>query len=229
MPVVVIDPGHGGKTAVGGSSANNAKGPMGLLEKTVTLDIASRVRAALRGMGIEVQLTRQEDRNIGLIQQANFARDRAADAFVSIHFNGFNGAVQGTETFHHVDASSDSVALASAVQAAVLKVTQYANRRAKPGKYGVINPVHHHHNTAACLLEVSFMDVLQEERRLADEGYKSRIADAIATSIVGWLIADLRLPLNHAGFALHGDDALELAELEDGFAALHSNEDGQQA
>ena len=30
MPTIVIDPGHGGATATGGSSANNATGPNGL-------------------------------------------------------------------------------------------------------------------------------------------------------------------------------------------------------
>ncbi|MFL6331777.1 MAG: N-acetylmuramoyl-L-alanine amidase, partial [Pyrinomonadaceae bacterium] len=46
-PVVVLDPGHGGETAVGGSSPNNATGPNKLLEKNLTLDLARRVQKIL--------------------------------------------------------------------------------------------------------------------------------------------------------------------------------------
>jgi N-acetylmuramoyl-L-alanine amidase len=40
MAVVVIDAGHGGASKVGGSSANNATSPSGLLEKQLTLAVA---------------------------------------------------------------------------------------------------------------------------------------------------------------------------------------------
>ncbi len=37
MSRIVIDPGHGGTTATGNSSANNAKGTKGTLEKELRL------------------------------------------------------------------------------------------------------------------------------------------------------------------------------------------------
>jgi N-acetylmuramoyl-L-alanine amidase len=45
MATIVIDPGHGGTTAVGGSSPNNARGPGGTPEKTFTLDVGRRLAA----------------------------------------------------------------------------------------------------------------------------------------------------------------------------------------
>ena len=47
-PVVVLDPGHGGSVKVGGSSPNNAVGAGGLLEKDLTLDVATRTAALHR-------------------------------------------------------------------------------------------------------------------------------------------------------------------------------------
>ncbi len=89
MPIVVIDPGHGGSEKLGGSSPSNAAGPCGLLEKTVTLRVARAARTALRAAGVGVVLTRGRDVNLGLLARAIVAREARAAAFVSIHFNGW--------------------------------------------------------------------------------------------------------------------------------------------
>ena len=87
-PVVVLDPGHGGSVKVGGSSPNNAVGAGGLLEKDLTLDVATRT-AALLANDARVILTRTSDVNLGLADRAEVASANGAAAFVSVHFNGF--------------------------------------------------------------------------------------------------------------------------------------------
>lgn len=193
MAIVVLDPGHGGTTTVGGSSPNNAVGPTGLLEKTVTLDVAKRARLLLQADGINVRMTRTTDTNLGLAARAHVARDAGADAFVAIHLNGFDGSAQGTETYHHNNASPDSRALAAVVQAEVLKATGLADRRVKKAGFAVLRPANHHSNTAACMVEISFMDVAAEEARLKTATYKESVAVAIASAIKGWLVADRRI------------------------------------
>ena len=47
MTTVVIDPGHGGTLATGGSSANHTTGPTGLREKDATLALARALRTEL--------------------------------------------------------------------------------------------------------------------------------------------------------------------------------------
>ncbi|MFV3129626.1 N-acetylmuramoyl-L-alanine amidase family protein [Niveispirillum sp. KHB5.9] len=194
MATVVIDPGHGGANAVGGSSPNNAQGPTGLLEKVVTLDLAKRTAPLLKAAGITVLLTRATDVNLGLEARATVAKNAGADAFVSIHLNGFDGEAQGTETFHHPDASADSRALADHVLKGVLTATGLKNRGVKVDSLGVLKPSYHADKTAACLLEVSFMDVPAEEARLKTDTYKDGIAKALADAIKAWLSADGRLP-----------------------------------
>ena len=63
--VVVLDPGHGGDSKIGGSSANNATSASGVPEKTMTLELAKLVRKELNkissgrpGSDIKVHLTR---------------------------------------------------------------------------------------------------------------------------------------------------------------------------
>lgn len=193
MAIVVLDAGHGGTTKVGGSSPNNAQGPTGLLEKAVTLDVAQRVRPLLVADGIHVRMTRTTDKNVGLDARAHVARDSGADAFVSIHLNGFDHIVQGTETYHHTSASADSRALAATVHAAVLKATGLKDRKVKKENFAVLRPANHAATTAACLVEISFMDIAAEEARLRTATYKEAIAVGIASAIKGWLVADQRM------------------------------------
>lgn len=186
--IVVIDPGHGGTSEVGGSSANNATGPKGTKEKDLTLEVAKEVERVLKFQGYEPSLTRTTDVNLGLADRAFVAQQKAAKAFVSIHFNAFKDPkVQGTETLHHRDASDESKELARAVQARVLAVTGHRDRGVKPQELGVLQPSRHDLMTAACLVEVSFLTNAVEEDRLMDDGYKKRIAEAIAAGIADYI------------------------------------------
>ncbi len=191
---VVLDPGHGGPSQppkVGGSSWNNAIGPTGLLEKTVTLDVALFAQTHLTALGVQCTLTRQTDVNLGLSERAAVAERIAADAFVSIHFNASDAHnAQGTETFAHTRASAESSSLAASVQAAMVRATGYRDRGVKIASFDVINPAYHHAGTAVCLVEVSFMDVAAEEAKLKTAEYKDRIALALAQAIHGWLSAN---------------------------------------
>jgi N-acetylmuramoyl-L-alanine amidase len=187
---VVIDPGHGGLQAVGGSSPNNAVGPNGLLEKSVTLDLALFAQLYLGGLGVECVLTRQTDVNLGLAARADVARRIQADAFVSIHFNASkNHDAQGTETWIHTRASAASRGLAAIVQAGAVAETRYRDRGVKVNSFEVLNPAYHAPGTAACLVELSFMDIATEEARLRDSTYKTKLANAVGQSIYGWLVA----------------------------------------
>ncbi|MDP3747197.1 MAG: N-acetylmuramoyl-L-alanine amidase [Phenylobacterium sp.] len=225
MAIVVIDPGHGGAAEVGGSSPNNARGPSGLLEKSVTLDLARRVRTLLASANIDARLTRDDDRNLGLEARARLARQAKADAFVSIHLNGFNGVAQGTETYHHGGGSADSKALAAVVQAATVKATGLKDRGVKSATFGVLRPDHHAPTTAACLVEISFMDTAAEEGRLKTDSYKDQVARALARAITGWLVTDQRLsgdPERHLAAPQAFGPAKGLPE--DGYEAVHGLE-----
>ncbi|MFG1480034.1 N-acetylmuramoyl-L-alanine amidase [Xanthobacter sp. V4C-4] len=213
MAKIVLDPGHGGHVRVGNSSPNNAVGPTGLLEKTVTLNLAHRAEKILSGRGHTVVLTRAGDVNLGLADRAEAARSIAAPVFVSIHLNAFNGAAQGTETLCDLVHSSASASLCRAVQKRLVAATHYKDRNASfPGgvksqPLGVLKASLHHADTACCLAEVSFMDVPAEEARLRNEDYLDRLAHALADGIVDHLGAG-RL------------EALALPEsFEDGFTA----------
>lgn len=92
---VVIDPGHGG-------SETGAIGPVtGITEKNLALAIAGRLRdLILERLGIDVRLTRPDDRDMTLEERTAVANNLKADVFISIHANAYRGrGVRGAETF----------------------------------------------------------------------------------------------------------------------------------
>jgi N-acetylmuramoyl-L-alanine amidase len=77
--LVVVDPGHGGKDP-------GSHGPDGVLEKNVTLAIATDLAAAInRQPGMRAALTRDDDTFVPLQDRYGIARRQHADMFVSIH------------------------------------------------------------------------------------------------------------------------------------------------
>src|SRR4051794_31942864 len=65
LPTVVLDPGQGGKED--GATAN------GLVEKSLSLDVAQRVEKILKPFNFPVILTRRDDTFVPLEERANIA------------------------------------------------------------------------------------------------------------------------------------------------------------
>ena len=91
---VAIDAGHGGTDP-------GALGPSGLREKDVTLAVAHKVAPILARLGIQVTLTRDDDRYVTLEERTARANAFGADLFVSIHCNAAetNKTKRGLETY----------------------------------------------------------------------------------------------------------------------------------
>jgi N-acetylmuramoyl-L-alanine amidase len=180
MATIILDPGHGGRERVGGSSPNRSSGRGGTLEKVVALELARRLGAALGERGHRAVLTRDGDDNRSLAGRAQLAEREAADALVSLHFNHDDDAsVQASETWVH----GRSQRLAHAVQAALVGATGLGDGGIHAAELAVLDPAHHGERTAACLCEVSYLSDPREERRLGDGSYLQRIADRLAQGI----------------------------------------------
>jgi N-acetylmuramoyl-L-alanine amidase len=93
---IVIDPGHGGFDT-------GAKGPHGLLEKDLCLDVALRLGQLIEQNlpGAEVIYTRKDDSHVPLEERTAIANGADADLFVSIHANSSDlRDVRGVETYY---------------------------------------------------------------------------------------------------------------------------------
>lgn len=78
-PIIVIDPGHGGKD-------RGTMGDLGTKEKDITLSYSLALKRELDRTGrYKVILTRYDDRFIELPQRVNIARKTGGDVLISIH------------------------------------------------------------------------------------------------------------------------------------------------
>lgn len=90
---VIIDPGHGGHDT-------GAIGKEGTREKDVSLAVSKKLAEALREKGLEVVLTREDDRFIRLEDRAKFANAEHGDLFISVHCNAAaSRKLRGIETY----------------------------------------------------------------------------------------------------------------------------------
>ncbi|MCH9670226.1 MAG: N-acetylmuramoyl-L-alanine amidase [Gammaproteobacteria bacterium] len=212
--VVVIDPGHGGTKKTGGSSSNNATSASGVLEKTMTLSLAKLVRSELKaltaeipGSKVTVHLTRNNDSNLGLVDRAQVAAKKKADVFVSIHYNGFNGAARGTETWIFPESGGnlnpeEDRGLATRVQAGMMTALRRHDPNAKDRgvkdskRLAVLRDVslgnrRGEHATRACLVECEFIDVPEVDRLLNTGPDAAQAMKDLAQGIAEGILQDL--------------------------------------
>jgi N-acetylmuramoyl-L-alanine amidase len=205
--IIVIDPGHGGKAEVGGSSANNATSVSGVLEKNITLRMAFQLRDQLtqlaqnEGHNLKVILTRESDVNLGLSARAEVAKKSSADLFLSIHCNAFNGKARGPETLiSPVTAGNTNHAAdkqyATIIQTAVFKTIsahdpKTIDRGVKDQQLGVLRDTSLGTKTRGCLVELEFIDVKAVDELLNIGPKAPQVRNDIASALAKALVKAL--------------------------------------
>ena len=185
---VIVDAGHG-------EPDGGAVGVTGILEKDVNLEIAQRTREVLEGKGFNVIMTRTGDSGI-FDEKSETIRDKkksdmkarleimkgsGADLFLSIHMNSFeNKSAHGLNVFY-TEEFPEIKPLAEAIQVRISEITgadTHAVKSADNRLYLMKNPP-----IPAILAECGFISNPEEERKLTEEDYQSRIAWAISEAI----------------------------------------------
>ena len=175
-PIVVLDPGHGGKDPgkVTGS---------GIFEKRVVLDIARAVRQRLADAGVKVVMTRADDRFIELDQRARIANRAGADLFVSIHADSApNRAARGHTLYVARAASAESLSAAGKIDARLTAMGVHSRGVRRAGFRVLVKTT-----CPAVLVEVGYLSNRFEARKLATSSYRSSIAGAVAAGVLQFL------------------------------------------
>lgn len=105
-PIVLIDPGHGGRDPGAAATSGTA------IEKDLTLALARELRAELAKRGrVRVALTRDDDRYLSLDQRAAIARRLGASVYLSLHIDSApNPLARGATVYSLSDVASDAEA-----------------------------------------------------------------------------------------------------------------------
>lgn len=218
LVTITLDPGHGGEDP-------GAVGKGGTYEKTVTLEVAKRVKARLEAEpNMRAVLTRDSDFFVPLQTRVQKARRVHSDLFVSIHADAWiKPDARGSSVFVLSERGASSSAARWLAQKeneadliggvnldvkdpflarTLLDLSQTAtiNDSMKLGKYvlgelGGINTLHKASveqagfavlkapDIPSILIETAFISNPEEERRLSDERYQEKLAEAIVRGI----------------------------------------------
>ncbi len=169
---VVLDPGHGGRDP-------GAIGCNGSYEKSVNLRVGRRVFELLGERGLEVVLTRANDRYVKLGERAAIANRRGAELFVSIHADSsHNSLARGYTVYVARSASRGSIAAARLISGK-LRETGLASRGVRRANYRVLVGT----RCPAVLVEMGFLSNRTEAGLLANEVFQERMARAISEGI----------------------------------------------
>jgi len=175
LPVVVIDPGHGGGDP-------GAIGPGGLAEKGVNLAIALAAAEAMAGQANPI-LTRRRDSAVSLTARANLANVRKAVLFLSVHANGSaHPRAFGTETYHY-PGSRLGATLAAMIQRRLVATIGRGDRGVKQADFYVLRET----RCPAALAEVLFVTNPAESKLLSDPAFQRRAGMALARGVLDYL------------------------------------------
>jgi N-acetylmuramoyl-L-alanine amidase len=199
--IIVIDAGHGGKDP-------GATGYRHYREKVVVLRIAQELKKILKSRGYRVYMTRDRDKFIKLRKRTEFANDKQADIFVSIHANAVSRKdaknTQGIECyFLSTSRSSRAKKVAEMENSADLEDMNFY------GKECFLNTLNSHNIIAANKLAI---DLQRGALASLKKRYKN-IKDGGVREGPFWVLVGAQMPsvLVEVGFITHPTEAKRLA------------------
>ena len=185
---IIVDAGHG-------APDGGAVGASGIIEKDINLSIATKLREVLEGKEYIVVMTRMGDNGIydeesqtirqkkrsDMKSRLAIMNNSGADLFVSIHMNSFeNKKANGLNIFYSSN-HKEVKELAEKIQIRISDITganTHAVKTADESLFLMKNPP-----IPSILAECGFLSNPEEEKKLADEEYQSKLAWAIAEAI----------------------------------------------
>nr|WP_199306864.1 N-acetylmuramoyl-L-alanine amidase [Anabaena sphaerica] len=174
---ILLDPGHGGKES-------GAIGPTGYPEKDVNLVVSKLLRDELVQRGAKVVMTREDDRDVSLVERQEIISKEQPAIALSIHYNSLpdNGDAEKTKGFgsfwYHPQSHNPAVFLQNYV----------VNKLRKPS-YGVFwnNLALTRPSVApAVLLELGFMSNPYEFEEVVNPEEQKKMAKTLADGVTEW-------------------------------------------
>jgi len=186
-PLVVIDPGHGGRDC-GAIAAN------GTYESHLNLRIAAMVKSNLEAAGYRVALTRTSDVFISKDDRQLMGRNMGGDIFVSLHNNSNESpSLSGTEVYYY---RANSQPLAASIHSYLASGWRevYADNptmsaRVVPGDGGVrFHPfrVIRNEECPSVLIECGYLSNPTEAEMICNDAVQQRLAKAISDGIINY-------------------------------------------
>jgi len=194
-PLVVLDPGHGGKDP-------GAIGVSGTYEKHVALATAQRLAGQLRAAGYGVHLTREADDFIPLDGRVEIAQSQGAALFMSIHADAIAD--------HNIRGASVYTLAGKASDAQTAMLAEHENAADRYGLPGV---------DATRQVSEILASLVRHETRVGS----ARMQGSVVANL-GREVPLLENPARHAAFAVLKSADIPSVLVEMGFMSNHHDE-----
>jgi N-acetylmuramoyl-L-alanine amidase len=174
---IVLDPGHGGKES-------GASGPTGYLEKDANLVISKLLRDELVKRGAIVTMTREDDRDVSLIERQVFIAQQESAIALSIHHNSLpdDGDAENTKGFGAFWYQTQAHNLGIFLHNYVVKSIGRPSYGVFWNNLALTRPT----EAPSVLLELGFMSNPNEFEEIVNPDKQKQMAQAIAQGITEW-------------------------------------------
>lgn len=173
--VIVIDPGHGG------SDVGTQGTKWNTLEKTLNYKTSMILAGKLRQRGAQVIMTRTNDsQKPSLSQRVAISEAKAADAFISVHYNSSPKPNSGTLTFFY--SPDKDQPLARAIEARLSRGIGLKSNGISYGNYQVLRE----NDRPSVLLELGFLSNANDEAIVRTTSYQEKAAQAITEALADY-------------------------------------------
>jgi len=178
------------------AAVNPALAGYQLREKDLNLDIARRVEARLRSLGIPVYMTRASDRTVSLASRVALANGHQVDAFVSIHNNASPSRnVHGTEVYRSIHGGASAELGADLAAELGRNPGLPTSTHARRGDHGDYYYVIRNARVPAVIVEGAYVSNPSDARLLASASFRQRLADGIVAGILDYQRSLVARPL----------------------------------
>ena len=173
--LVAIDAGHGGSNS--GATGMTSK----VNEKEYTLKIAQQIEKYLKRKGVKVFMTREEDKDVSMIDRTLMLRQQDPNILISIHLNSAgNENVKGVSTYYrYIGFRPLSEKILNRMLQ--LRLNNYGNVGAF--NFSLSGPTEYPN----CLVEVAFLSNKEDEQKILDPAFHKAVAKKIYKGMKDWL------------------------------------------
>lgn len=167
---IVIDAGHGGVDGGAVNSGNHIK------EAELTLKTAEILKNVLVNEGVNVIMTRTNDKNIELEERGRLANQHQADVFISLHYDSTEETGPSGTSVHYLRYSDKRLA---ELFAESFKELPLQSNGIKPSNFVVLRES----NAPALLLELGYMNNDSDVKIFNSNEYRQNVAQKILNAL----------------------------------------------
>ena len=187
--LIALDDGHGMNTAGKRTPSINGKA---IHENEFNRAVVNYLSIELKRSGFDTLLVAPGDNDISLASRVNLANAKNADAYISIHYNAFDGKFDGNDpeglSVYVYPSSTEGKKLGNAVLKHLKGGTSQQNRGVKESNFYVL----HHTKMIAILSENGFMDNKREAMLMLDTSFQKEVAREHAQGICDYFNVEFK-------------------------------------